>query len=74
MQKNREEARQAEYRKILRKSSTVYREIVREEPDLFHRDLEMVLAPALDSFVLWVLKKAQQDNQTAIDIINRYFE
>ncbi len=61
MQKNREEARQAEYRKILRKSSTVYREIVREEPDLFHRDLEMVLAPALDSFVLWVLKKAQQD-------------
>lgn len=61
MQKDREQERLVEYRKILRKNHTVYEQVQNYHTEtLLDSRIESVLGPALNSFVLWALKEAER--------------
>ena len=61
MQKEREQERLVEYRKILRKNHTVYEQVQNCHAEtLLDSRIESVLGPALNSCVLWVLKEAER--------------
>lgn len=61
MQTDREQERLAEYRKILKQNHTVYEYVQNYHTEtLLDSRIESVLGPALNSFVLWVLKEAER--------------
>lgn len=61
MQKDIEQERLAEYRKILQQNHTVYGQIQKKTTEtVLESRIESVLGPALNSFILWLLKEAKR--------------
>ena len=61
MQGNKEQEKLDKYRAILRKNHTVYGKVQDcSKENILDSRIESVLGPALNSFILWVLKEAER--------------